>query len=610
MAFTVRTFEQILTDMISYVQSNTVLSDFTVGSVIRTVLEAAAYEDDEQYFQMLQLLDTFSITSAVGQDLDDRLADYNILRFQATPATTRLRFFDGYLITNQLALDAVVGSLSVQVFSSSLFPGSFPYNIRIGEGTGRVQDVTVTANNTSTGTFTLSTPLISDIFVGDRVSFVNSSAQAKLVVTGTLAQVAPTVGNPPRVFSTQEPGAILPGNYYSNEVLARATTNGVASNVGATQISQFFTTPPFPGLGVTNPEAAGGGRGRESDNELRTRGINQIQSLSRGTPLAIRSGALGVTDAATGQRVVSTSLVEDFVAKEITLYIDDGTGLVPDIQNTPEDSLSAAATAGAGTILLSSADAFPTSGFVFIEVDGTGNSAELMEYTNKVDDTLTLLNPLTHNHDANTIVNYVDIIETNAETGRRRFSLTNFPVVRSTDRIFVQSGSTWTELQPETDYILNRGTGEFQITNLGGVAAGSVVIANYDYYTNLIKTTQTVLEGDPTNPVNYPGYKAAGIFLNVEAPALRRITVIASITAERGFSELDIAPQVVERISSYIRSLGVGEDVIRSKIIDVAFNVPGLKDILVSFPTTNSVILDNELPVPFDVNGTSTISVS
>lgn len=610
MAFTVRTFEQILTDMISYVQSNTVLSDFTVGSVIRTVLEAAAYEDDEQYFQMVQLLDTFSITSAVGQDLDDRLQDYNIIRLQAAPATARLRFFDGYLITNQLSLDAVVGSLSIQVFSSSLFPGSFPYNVRIGEGTGRVQDVTVTANNTSTGTLTLSTPLISDVFVGDRVSFVNSSAQPKVITTGTLVQVAPTVGNPPRVFSTQEPGAILPGNYYSNEVLARATTNGVASNVGATQIAQFFTNPPFPGLGVTNTEAAGGGRGRESDNELRTRGINQIQSLSRGTPLAIRSGALGVTDTATGQRVVSTSLVEDFVAKEITLYIDDGTGLVPDIQNIPEDSLATAVTAGAGTVLLTSADAFPTSGFIFIEVDGTGNPAELVEYTNKVDDTLTLLSPLTQNHDINTIINYVDIIETNSEPGRRRFSLTNFPVVRSTDRIFIQSGTTWTELQPETDYILNRGTGEFQITNLGGVASGSVVVANYDYYTNLIKATQTVLEGDPNNPVNYPGFKAAGIFLNVEAPALRRITVIASITAQRGFSELDIAPQVVERISSYIRSLGVGEDVIRSKIIDVAFNVPGLKDIIVSFPTANIVILDNELPVPFDVNGTSTVSVS
>jgi hypothetical protein len=56
--------------MIAYVQTRTAISDFNVGSVIRTVLEAAALEDDEQYFQMVQLLDLFSFMSAAGEDLD------------------------------------------------------------------------------------------------------------------------------------------------------------------------------------------------------------------------------------------------------------------------------------------------------------------------------------------------------------------------------------------------------------------------------------------------------------------------------------------------------------------------------------------------------------
>ena len=53
MAFQPRSFPQILAEMIAYVQSNTVVSDFNVGSVARTLLEAAALEDDEQYFQMV-----------------------------------------------------------------------------------------------------------------------------------------------------------------------------------------------------------------------------------------------------------------------------------------------------------------------------------------------------------------------------------------------------------------------------------------------------------------------------------------------------------------------------------------------------------------------------
>ena len=55
MAFVPRSFVEILTDMIAYVQFRTGISDFTVGSIVRTVLEASALEDDEQYFQMVQL---------------------------------------------------------------------------------------------------------------------------------------------------------------------------------------------------------------------------------------------------------------------------------------------------------------------------------------------------------------------------------------------------------------------------------------------------------------------------------------------------------------------------------------------------------------------------
>ena len=45
MAFSPRTFQEILTEMIAYVQSRTLISDFSVGSVVRTMLEAAALED-------------------------------------------------------------------------------------------------------------------------------------------------------------------------------------------------------------------------------------------------------------------------------------------------------------------------------------------------------------------------------------------------------------------------------------------------------------------------------------------------------------------------------------------------------------------------------------
>ncbi len=86
MPFHRRVFAEILQDMIDHVQLNTPLSDFRVGSVIRTLLEAAALEDDEAYFQMAQLLRDFSFTSATGTELDRRLQDFDLVREPAQPA--------------------------------------------------------------------------------------------------------------------------------------------------------------------------------------------------------------------------------------------------------------------------------------------------------------------------------------------------------------------------------------------------------------------------------------------------------------------------------------------------------------------------------------------
>lgn len=609
MGFTARTFEQILSDMINHVQATTIISDFTVGSVVRTILEAAAIEDDEQYFQMIQLLDAFSIITASGQDLDDRLADFNITRRGATSSYARCRFFDKNLVTNQTAFDENVGATTLTVFDSSVFPTSYPYTIRVGETTSRTQDISVTNNNVASGVLTLATPTLYEIAVGDRVSLVASSAATQNITLGTNVQAAPTVGNPARVFSTEEIASILPGNYYSNEVLVRALVAGSAGNVGAGRISQFTSNLPFPGAGVTNESAAGGGQDRENDLALRARALAQLQSLSRGTPLAVKTGALNVTDSATGQRVASANLIEDFEADEVNLYIDDGTGLTPDVQNLGQSSLAVALVGGESTISLEDANGFPSTGWIFIEEDASGNPGELIEYTGSANNVLTLATTVAGVHDLAAIVNFVEIVTSSAESGQRRFSFNNFPIVRFSQKVFVNTGTSWIPFTADSEYILNRGTGEFQIVASTGLPAGSQIIASYDYYTNLIAQVQKVLEGDSKDPTNFPGVKASGIRLNVEAPVLRRITVRASISAEPGNNESDLAPSVVEAIENYIRSLGIGEDVILSKIVDVAHNITGLRDITIQVPTNNITILENELPIPFSTDGTSLVQV-
>ena len=613
MAFTPRTFDTILADMIAYVQANTAVSDFTVGSVIRTILEAASLEDDEQYFQMIQLLDLFSVTTARGENLDRRLADFGLTRLPPFAATVKVRFLDNNLVSNQVGTDQAAASLSIQAFDSSLFPtGGPPYIIRLAESTTRVQDVLVTFNNTTTNTFTLdpTTPLGNDMLVGDIVSLV-TGATSRLINIGTNVQAPSTFSEPVKSFATQEPAVIIAGNLYSNAVVAKCLASGSVGNVGAGKITQFSGAPPFSGALVTNDVAAAGGANRETDLAFRTRALEALQSLSRGTPLAVKNLVVGVEDPATGQRVTSSSVLEDFINNEVIVYIDDGTGFTPDSTVLAADSLPAPVGAGSPTLTLDNVDDFPSSGTVLIE-DTTAASQELVSYVSKdnATNTLTLATPTTVDHAALTIVTLVSSVTTGAESGQQRFSLANFPIVRGTDRIFVRApGADWSQLTAGTDYVLNKGTGEFSLTSAAGAMLDSIIVANYSYYTNLIMLSQLTLEGSKANETNFPGVKAAGILLTVEAPVIKRVTAQVVISAAAGFVEADLTARVRTNVENYISSRRIGEDVVRTKLIDVAYNVEGVGDVTVTTPTGNITVLENELAVPFDVAGTSLVTV-
>lgn len=618
MAFIPRTYEDILTDMIAYMQSRTTISDYNVGSVIRTILEAAALEDDEQYFQMVQLLDMFSYTTAAGEDLDRRLADFGLTRRSATSATAVVRFFDNNLIQTQAGADAIASATSFTGFNTLRFPTSYPYTVRVGEGTTRLQNLLVTDNNTGTGVLTISSPLVYSVFIGDRIAFVTGgtlaapvppSSSARTISLGTEIQAPPTVAEAARIYSTAEPGFIIQGNYTSNEVVVKCTTSGTSGNLGSGRINQFPGSPPFVGAGVVSTTQAAGGLNREKDTDFRTRALGQLQSLSRGTPLSLMSYAIGVIDPVTLSRVVSSSIVEDFTADEVYLYVDDGTGAIARTTTLPADSLLSGVSAGGLSLTPVDISDWPSSGWVFVETDGV-NPSELVQFISNTGVAVVLNTSLTSAHLAGSIINFVDVVETATEATQRRFSLTNYPVVRNSERVWLQATSgVWSDITRGTDYILNKGTGEFQLTDVGGTVAGTRVISHYTYYTNLIAEVQKIMEGDPDNPVAYPGVKAAGIFLSVEQPIIKRVTVTCAITAADGFNETGLAPLVRRAIESYISSRRIGQDVITSKIVDIAFSVQGLADIRIVTPTGNITVLEQELPVPFAADGTSLVQV-
>jgi uncharacterized phage protein gp47/JayE len=612
MAFQPRTFEAIRDDMIAYVRLQTDLTDFEIGSVIRTIIEAAALEDDEQYFQMVQLLDAFRLSSASGSELDSRVAEFDIVRLQPASATADVTIrgtVNVTIITAKLGFNHAFGALLLKLDDSSKFPTTgFPYTVRVGEGTVYVEDVAVTANDGVTQ-LTLAAPgLVNAHTIGARASRVTGANRQLL--PGIRVQVPATGSEQAVVFVTVESGTLIAGNYESTAIRARAEIPGTTGNIGANKITQFVGSPPFDGATVSNPNNAAGGRDLESDADLRDRARASIQSLSRATVLALRECVLGVFDAATGQRVTTANILEDFVANEVIVYVDDGTGFIPDTVVLAESTLSVAVTLPSLSLLLVDATGFPEEGFVMLSPEDL-TQTEILPYasvdhgSNSV--TLTQTTAKTHNLGDSVLV--VDVLSASAEDGERFFQAISFPIVRSTFRLWTKEGSSDPVLRIEgDDYILNRGTG--QIEFIIGVAAGTLVVANYTYYTALIADVQKVIDGDLDDPTTFPGVRAAGIRVVVETPVIRRISVRASITAKQGFQESELAPLVQETVESYVNGLGIGDDFIVAEVVKRAMEVNGVGDIHVVLPTENLVVLENELARPVEIDGTSLVIIN
>jgi len=616
MSFTPRTRPQILTDMVNFVKYNTDITDFTVGSVVRTILEAAAIEDDEQYFQMVQLLKAFSINTARNSKLDLRVADFGIVRRSPTSATVPVRFYDDTLVQDQLAQDELSGATSIIVFDSTAFPTSgFPYTIRIGENLPGVQDIAVLSNDIAHNKFTLATPLTSDFSVGARVTVVPGTSAGRTFNVNTGIAAPATTSQAEKTYRTTEVAHIVAGNFLSNEVIAVANVAGTVGNVAASRVTKFTAGAPFQGAGVVNQRPGAGGLNRETDGELVDRALKQIQSLSRGTVRSLITGAIGVQDPITQSKSTSASLLEDFEGNEVRVYIDDGTGLIPDTVAHAESSTGGGELLPVPTLVLPVNDnSWPTTGWILYGfTDATLPSVvpQLVHYSSKTAtspyvlylDTTVMLETFVDTY-------YVDVLTDAAETGQTRFSCHDFPIVRGAFKLYRKTGLSWSLLSLGTDYLLNRGTGEVQVIIPGGLTAGDILAAHYTRYSNLVQEVQKVLEGDRNDSANYPGVKAAGVFLSVEAPTIKRINVVASIAGSPGTFEDTLIPLVRRNMENYIKSLKIGQDVIVSKLVDVAFNVTGVADVHISSPATNVVVLENELPLPNDSVGNSLIIIS
>jgi uncharacterized phage protein gp47/JayE len=156
------------------------------------------------------------------------------------------------------------------------------------------------------------------------------------------------------------------------------------------------------------------------------------------------------------------------------------------------------------------------------------------------------------------------------------------------------SSSTRGALTLSTHYTFNHANGQFDFNPV--LTAGEIITVSYTYFTGLIAEVQKVIDGDLNDPSTYPGVRAAGVRVTVLTPQILQLAVAASLTVAEGFVVSDVRAAVQSAISTYINGLGISGDVIRNEIIERIMAVAGVINCTLSTPTTDLVLLDDQLP--------------
>ena len=335
--------------MVGRMISSTPLTDLNIGSVFTTMLEAAAQEDDEQYFQMLEIIRGYSLDTVTGTDLDARAYEYSLTREPAAYASTNVSLIDTAIVkvsTNAYSglPGSAAGTTSINGNALTGFPAAG--RIIIGRGTPRVETISYTSITQQTNyvTFNLAGGLAYDH--GTDETIILSQGGNRSVNAGVIVIVPASDINAQIAYRLNSAATILDGERQVDLVPITASVAGSSANVPIGSIIQFSSLP-FATATVFNPSRVTNGADIESDQDLRDRIKSTIQSLSRGTGQSIITNVTGVLSVTDNKRVVSASLVEPTIPADVVkLFIDDGTGFIPSYADSGFETVVAQAQGG------------------------------------------------------------------------------------------------------------------------------------------------------------------------------------------------------------------------------------------------------------------------
>jgi len=292
MSFQIKKFSSIVASMINWIAGVTdKITDFNVGSVTRSLLEAFAMELEELYYQLLQATEE-AIEEAIYRS-------FNFPKNSAQRATGSVRFTR--LVGSEILITISEGTLvgtntDPSIVFETQSEAIVPYLTGTATGGG------VTSLVDSTVDF-----VVLGAIAGSRVVNVTDNGETPLAgVTSITSTVGP---NDTLNFGALTAGSFGPGDLYKViipyiDVSVQAVVPGIGGNIAAHSITILKTNVPNI-ESIDNLIVFSDGLEEETDLHRKARFALYIQSLARATRGALEYSAQTV------EQVVAAKAIDD-----------------------------------------------------------------------------------------------------------------------------------------------------------------------------------------------------------------------------------------------------------------------------------------------------------
>lgn len=111
--------------------------------------------------------------------------------------------------------------------------------------------------------------------------------------------------------------------------------------------------------------------------------------------------------------------------------------------------------------------------------------------------------------------------------------------------------------------------------NAGILQAGDTwTVEKYDVFEGLPGELQTLIEGSPSDPLNLPGLRAAGVRVRVTRPSVYYVEMKINVVPVSGADFADVSEQTKNAALEYLATLGPGETLYSARLIDRIMDNP------------------------------------